>query len=50
MAKVRNYQALACIYFADEEPGAEVYVAATKRDQAKIVFDDAVKWLGRQKP
>ena len=26
---------------ADDEPGAEVYSAATKRDQAKIVFDEA---------
>lgn len=29
--------------FADDEPGAEVYCAATKKDQAKIVFDEAVK-------
>lgn len=28
---------------ADEEPGAEVYSAATTRDQARIVFDDAHK-------
>ncbi len=27
--------------FFDEEPGAEVYAAATKRDQAKIVWGDA---------
>ncbi len=27
--------------FADGEPGAEVYSAATTRDQARIVFDDA---------
>lgn len=27
--------------FFDGEPGAEVYCAATKRDQAKIVFDEA---------
>lgn len=27
----------------DGEPGAEVYAAATKKDQAKIVFDEAVK-------
>lgn len=26
---------------ADNEPGAEVYTAATKKDQAKIVFDEA---------
>lgn len=28
---------------ADGEPGAEVYSAATTRDQARIVFDEAVK-------
>src|SRR5579864_193871 len=28
---------------ADGEPGAEVYCAATKKDQAKIVFDEAVR-------
>lgn len=28
---------------ADGEPGAEVYSAATKKDQAKIVFDEAVR-------
>lgn len=27
--------------FADGEPGAEVYAAATKKDQARIVFEDA---------
>jgi phage terminase large subunit-like protein len=27
--------------FFDGEPGAEGYCAATKRDQAKIVFNDA---------
>lgn len=27
--------------FFDDEPGAEVYAAATKRDQAKIVFGEA---------
>lgn len=26
---------------ADDEPGAEIYSAATKKDQAKIVFDEA---------
>jgi phage terminase large subunit-like protein len=25
----------------DEEPGAEIYAAATKRDQARIIFDEA---------
>ncbi|RFB73831.1 MULTISPECIES: terminase TerL endonuclease subunit [unclassified Herbaspirillum] len=29
------------LFGADNEPGAEVYSAATTRDQAKIVFDDA---------
>ncbi len=29
------------LFFADGEPGAEVYVAATKKDQARIVFKDA---------
>jgi len=29
------------LFAADGEPGAEVYSAATTRDQAKIVFDDA---------
>lgn len=27
----------------DNEPGAEVYSAATKKDQAKVVFDEAVR-------
>ncbi len=30
---------------ADRERGAEVYAAATKRDQAKIVFNDAVAMI-----
>jgi len=25
----------------DGEPGAEIYAAATKRDQARIIFDEA---------
>jgi len=29
--------------FFDREPGAEVYCAATKREQAKIVFDEAAR-------
>lgn len=32
---------------ADFEPGADVYSAATKRDQAKIVFDEARKMVMR---
>lgn len=31
--------------FADGEPGAEVYAAATKRDQAKIVFEEAKRMV-----
>ena len=31
---------------ADQEPGAEVYAAATKRDQANILFSDAQQTLG----
>jgi len=33
---------------ADQENGAEVYAAATKRDQACILFDDAKKCMGPQ--
>ena len=29
------------MFFADGEPGAEVYCAATKKDQAKILFSEA---------
>lgn len=28
---------------ADDEPGAEVYTAATKKEQAKIIFNESVK-------
>lgn len=31
------------LLLADDEPGAEVYSAATKKDQAKILFDEAVR-------
>ena len=31
------------LFFADNEPGAEVYCAATKRDQARIVFSEAIR-------
>lgn len=31
--------------FADGEPGAEIYSAATKRDQAKIIWSEAVKMV-----
>lgn len=30
---------------ADGEPGAQVYAAASRKDQAKILFDDAVKMV-----
>lgn len=30
---------------ADREPGAEVYAAATRRDQARIIFDEAKKMV-----
>lgn len=30
---------------ADHEPGAQIYAAATKTDQARILFDDAVKMV-----
>jgi len=33
---------------ADQEPGAEVYAAATKRDQACILFNDSKRCLGPQ--
>lgn len=31
---------------ADNEPGAEVYSAATKKDQARIIFDEAKRMVG----
>lgn len=34
---------------ADGEPGADVYSAATKRDQAKLVWNDAAKMVRRSK-
>lgn len=33
--------------FADGEPGAEVYSAATKRDQARIVHKEAIRMVGK---
>jgi len=33
------------LFIADGEPGAEVYSAATKRDQAKISFDEAYRMM-----
>jgi phage terminase large subunit-like protein len=38
--------ALTCLV-ADGEPGADVYSAATKKDQARIVFDEARKMVLR---
>ena len=35
---------------ADDEGGAEVYAAATKRDQAKITFDEAVRMVQKSPP
>lgn len=35
--------------FFDDEPGAEVYAAATKRDQAKIVFEAARQMVIRSR-
>lgn len=35
------------LFVADGEPGAEVYSAATKRDQAKIVWDEAMNMVKR---
>lgn len=39
-AGIGNYLA-----FADNEPGAEVYAAATKKDQARIVHSEAVRMV-----
>ncbi|MGO4154351.1 terminase large subunit [Cupriavidus sp. YAF13] len=36
------------LFGADNEPGAEVYSAATTRDQARIVFDDARRMALRE--
>lgn len=33
------------LFAADDEPGAEIYSAATKRDQAKIIFKEAVRMV-----
>lgn len=33
------------MFVLDDEPGAEVYVSATKRDQARIVFSDASRMV-----
>lgn len=33
------------MFFADGEPGAEVYTAATKRDQARIVHQEAIRMV-----
>jgi phage terminase large subunit-like protein len=34
------------LMIADGEPGAEIYSAATKRDQAKITWEEAVRMVG----
>lgn len=33
------------LFVADDEPGAEIYTAATVRNQAKIVFDEAARMV-----
>jgi len=33
------------LFLGDQEPGAEIYAAATKKDQAKIVWDEAVRMV-----
>lgn len=33
------------LFVADDEPGAEVYTAATKRDQAKIIHEEAIRMV-----
>lgn len=35
------------LFLFDNEPGAEIYAAATKRDQAKIVWGDAERFVAR---
>ncbi len=35
---------------ADGEPGAEIYAAATKKDQARIVWNDAARMVRKSKP
>ncbi len=37
------------MFDADGEPGAEVYSAATKRDQAKIIFSEAQRMVGKSR-
>lgn len=44
LAAVGNYLA-----FDDDEPGAEVYAAATKRDQAKVVWLEAKRMVMRSR-
>jgi len=33
------------LFAADDEPGAEIYAAATKKDQAKIIWSEAVRMV-----
>lgn len=37
------------MFLIDNENGAEIYSAATKRDQAKIIFDEAKRMVGLNK-
>jgi len=34
------------LLLCDDEPGAEIYAAATKKDQARIIFDEAKRMVG----
>lgn len=38
------------LFFADKEPGAEVYSGATTRDQAKIIFNDYARAMVLKDP
>lgn len=42
LAGIGNY-----LFVADNEPGAEVYSAATKRDQAKIIHQEAMRMVNK---
>lgn len=37
------------LLLGDKEPGAEIYAAATKREQAKIVYDESVRMVRASK-
>ena len=46
-AKSTKLSGVALYCLCEDEPGAEVYSAATKRDQAKIVWDDAKRMVNK---